>query len=602
MTETERNEMESYVKKNLASQRSSCKNYLPTSRYYHGFTRTTMSTAKEKVGLIFSLLLSIGEEKCENIATSMFCRQQKKYNKILYSDSNDCVIRGDSSFFKNNNKQKRMERSKIQVNVLISLLHRYGFHNVLNENFDELQVEFLLSEVWSLSSTFQKVSCKQISTNQMEFIKMRTNHFYLELRKDQDEKEKNKHIKELKEVFESVSHQSPTSIQKHYLLSNITSTSGPTSAILSNIKNFKNLLALALCYRSTLHHWELLQESEKQLDVLASAITSFLSQFHQIIYRGDDTVDTATPKMHSHKSPIYNIKKYGTPMGWDASLGERGLKTWAKLVSKTAQKQSNEIFLSQTAERVSERLLLISSIMYDGPRNDHPDNTNPTSYKNPTSSKKIWTRKEPNYIYNTKDDRTMKVTNKGERNLMEENPYNKQILQALKEWEGNDAEISIWNEISYFEYGEKQYLRAAPSFDKFGDYYDWATIQYDKDINQEDPAKLLLFYRSNNNIPSALILPCKWHKRTDKEYDTLISKRFQVQFHTNNYPQIRTIPIEKIKYCVFGMEHQQYEGPLPPPSKTTSEKNKFKVDVVLPQREWIYQFMNYGESELKSSN
>ena len=89
-----------------------------------------------------------------------------------------------------------------------------------------------------------------------------------------------------------------------------------------------------------------MHESEQDLDVLSETIPRFLKLFHGIVYRRDDTVNTSTPKMHSHKSPVKNIKMFGTPMGWDASLGERGLKIWAKLVAKTAQKQSPDIFLA----------------------------------------------------------------------------------------------------------------------------------------------------------------------------------------------------------------------------------------------------------------
>jgi hypothetical protein len=80
--------------------------------------------------------------------------------------------------------------------------------------------------------------------------------------------------------------------------------------------------------------------------------------FDTIIYRGDDTVDSDTCKIHTqlHNARIH--KFFGNTMQYNMAMGERGLKVWAKRVSKTAPKQGRDKFTFTTSARVGERMLL----------------------------------------------------------------------------------------------------------------------------------------------------------------------------------------------------------------------------------------------------
>ena len=53
-----------------------------------------------------------------------------------------------------------------------------------------------------------------------------------------------------------------------------------------------------------------------------------MQYFDTIIYRGDDSVDTDTCKMHSQLHTDY--KYFGGLMQYNTETGERGLKTWGK--------------------------------------------------------------------------------------------------------------------------------------------------------------------------------------------------------------------------------------------------------------------------------
>ena len=383
----------------------------------------------------------------------------------------------------------------------------------------------------------------------------------------------------------------PQNINKHNTIPKQSSTS-PTAAILSDLDKFRQLLCLALCYRSTMHHWDKLRETDRDTGVLSQAISNFLELFDKIIYRGDDTVDTSTTKVHSHKNAPNNIQQYGSPAGWNCSTGERGLKTWAKLVSKTAQKQRLNAFTLQTSFRVTERLMMQRVKEVYETNNSKNDDNDTASID--TSTK--WGRKQPHYIYDTKNKITWKLSAKGKKFRIQ-TPFHKQIVTALSKWE-KDRHVSVWNDVIKYYYGEKQLFRASHNYDKFGSYYDWVTVTYDNEAHQDDPAKLLLMYETSTGKKHALILPCCWHGINDRTHDTMISTRYRIQFHTNNYPQILSVPIDDINYGVFGMEHMKSSDVIPGKVTSKEAQKKYQVDIVLPQSEWVHQFMSYGKTSL----
>ena len=609
-TETERLRLEAIIMKYFSGFRSSVKYNLPRGKYTPGFTRTTLLTSEEKVGLIFSLFLILGTTEAASIFTTMMVRQQNKYNEIKYLSHDQVKERNSSHFHKDIGKKKPMTRNKQTVQSIVRFLSHYGFEEVLNNEYDELQTEYLLTETWSCMKSFPPVKFHpDIAKNKM--LNRISNKLFIEMRKTNssstnlsiDQQHINKKIK-LSHHSGSVKKnqvnspqqqeiQEPTNISKHNKLRINTITTGPTSAILSDLHQFRKLLAISLCYRSTMHHWDKLPELSKDTHILTLAIDSFLELLDKVIYRGDDTLDLGTTKIHSHKSAPRNINLYGSPAGWNCSTGERGLKTWAKLVSKTAQKQKLNTFTFQTAARVTERLLLQRTKELLSPSDVSPISTVDTNTI-------IWSRKVPHYMYDTEHDLMWKLTPEGQK-IKVLNPFHKQLISALKEWEPK-RQVKIWNEATFYYFNEKQHVRASHCYDKYGAYYDWVTVRYESENIQDDPVKVLLLYETVGNIKSALVLPCHWHRKQDSQHDTMISKRYRIQFHTNKFPQIRSIPLSKFQYSIFTMEHMQYEGPLPPKVTSHDVEQKYQVDVVLPQSEWVHEFMTYGKQQQEDNS
>jgi hypothetical protein len=112
---------------------------------------------------------------------------------------------------------------------------------------------------------------------------------------------------------------------------------GATSAILTDVDGFRNLLETALCFHSFIHYFgDLPKEMREDHDLIGHSVRSFVELYNTVVYQGDNTVDCDTCKIHAHLHVPKDIIKFGNPMNWDAGKGERGLKVWAKLCGMTS--------------------------------------------------------------------------------------------------------------------------------------------------------------------------------------------------------------------------------------------------------------------------
>jgi hypothetical protein len=135
---------------------------------------------------------------------------------------------------------------------------------------------------------------------------------------------------------------------------------GYTGAILSDADTFCSFVELMLCYHAWCHKSnELREEIQGDMELVSFSARTVVQYFDTIIYRGDDSVDTDTCKMHSQLHTDY--KYFGSLMQNNTEMGERGLKTWAKKMAKTALKHGRDVFTHSTSNRVGEMLLLNSA-------------------------------------------------------------------------------------------------------------------------------------------------------------------------------------------------------------------------------------------------
>jgi hypothetical protein len=113
MTEGDRLQMENIIKDLFKSKRSSVREDLPRGKFTSGFSKTTLLTAGEKIGLILALHVALGTETGNLLYNKVLGKIQQKYENLPSECGGDTIPkRGEVYFFKEI-KKKRMER-KIQ--------------------------------------------------------------------------------------------------------------------------------------------------------------------------------------------------------------------------------------------------------------------------------------------------------------------------------------------------------------------------------------------------------------------------------------------------------------------------------------------------------
>jgi hypothetical protein len=147
-------------------------------------------------------------------------------------------------------------------------------------------------------------------------------------------------------------------IPKHCQKKPVVKGSGYTGAVLSDMPTFTALVEYLLCFHAWCHYSSNLPiELQEDFELIAFSSAMVVQYFDTIIYRGDDSVDTDTCKIHSQLHHSYTIARFGDPMQYNTEVGERGLREWAKRLARTALKHGRDKFTESTSDRVKERLL-----------------------------------------------------------------------------------------------------------------------------------------------------------------------------------------------------------------------------------------------------
>jgi len=347
-----------------------------------------------------------------------------------------------------------------------------------------------------------------------------------------------------------------------------------------------------------------------------------LELIKRCLYRGDNTLDMLTCKIHCHHQTCSAIPVYGDPSQYEAGSCERGLKTWAKRASRTAQKNQNvEVFSLQTASRVSDSLLLAkaSDIMGANTSERHHNKkwvniwhkalaetvTTETAH---LSGNYFFARSQPHYHFDTKlgcitkDHRTGKIV-EGTSVKILDSEFHKQILYAVKkieEVEGCSTDIqkktvlNIWTEVRD---GQGNYLRATPNYAKVGPWYDWVFVHF-RANNGEDtflPAKCILFYLDSKNIPSALVHGVGW-KPIENKVRSMIFTEWQKEYK-GGLASLTKVPISSIQQGLYAFEPTFYdENDVPLTSKKLrrpEDLKKERVFVLSPRSTWASKFYQW---------
>ena len=126
---------------------------LPKGKFSSGFSRTTLLTAGEKIGTVFSLYVALGTVEGSRLFTKVLMQIQAKY-ELLGKKGDQLPKIADEHFFAEST-QNPLPRTRNGVNNLLKILkhNELGFMMHLHP-FDALQVEYLLQSIhWILKQS-----------------------------------------------------------------------------------------------------------------------------------------------------------------------------------------------------------------------------------------------------------------------------------------------------------------------------------------------------------------------------------------------------------------------------------------------------------------
>jgi hypothetical protein len=395
-------------------------------------------------------------------------------------------------------------------------------------------------------------------------------------------------------------------VKKHGRIKPYTKGTGSTSAVLCDVKPYVHFIELALCLHAYLHYSkDLTLDTRCKPEIFDRGIREFLRLFNEYVYRGDDSVDTDTCKIHCHLHIMENILNFGDPMQYDAAKGERGLKDWAKQISQTAQKCGIDIFLFQTIHRVSTQQLMQRAQQLELWQKREKEKSNPQTHIEASTPRPVMNRKLPHFRYKTRLKVLYAVDRKGNEALATEKTglVDKRILSKIERDHQDLEEIDIWGEIYLTTATSEggQLLRGHPTLDRFGEMFDWVAVTFDTAEPSEEglvgPAKILAFYKDNDGVERAVVHATNVTTgRETKAGNTLLIQNVRLEFNPRGFPALRTIRVDQIDRGIMAFEHTNFDGPLPPTINYSTEKSKFVVSCFVDRADWAYQFYDWANS------
>ena len=392
-------------------------------------------------------------------------------------------------------------------------------------------------------------------------------------------------------------------VKKHGRIKPATKGIGSTAATLCDVKMYVQFVELALCLHAYLHYSKDLPfENRCQPEIFDRGIREFLKQFNEYIFRGDDSVDSDTCKIHCHLHILQNILMFGDPTQYDAAKGERGLKDWAKGISQTAQKCGIDIFLYQTIQRVST-LQLIQGAQQIELRRQYNEEREVDTEDSP--ARPVMNRKIPHFQYDTVKHILYSLDRKGNAVVATEKTgiIDKRILSKIEKEHKDLSVIQIWGEIylSTDSTNDGQLLRGHPTFDRYGELFDWVVVDFETEQegtigHVTGPAKVLAFYRDEKGSERAVVHVTHFTSGRETNLgNTMLVQNNRLEFDIRGNPALRTIRVDQIDAGLLAFEHQNFKGPLPDKLNHRKDRNKYVVSCVEPRQNWAHLFYTWAK-------
>ena len=372
------------------------------------------------------------------------------------------------------------------------------------------------------------------------------------------------------------------------------------------MQTFVSFVELMLTYHAWCHYSsDLPRDLQEDLDLNRFSRSMVVQYFDAIIYRGDNTVDSATCKLHSQ---LHDTTEYfGDQMGHNSETGERGLKVWAKGASKTALKHGSDKFTQSTSDRVGETLLLNCAL-------DHVRRKLARhAVSLPLTHTRRLRRKMPHFRFDREEqqsstDKLLSFDRQGKSQQPNETTGTIQssILKAIDEIEasrGHEQQfIDIWCEA---ELPCGQQIRCWPQYrQNEGGRYDWAMIKFESTEEESVvyPGKVLALYEDLDGKFKALIHSTDYKTPNKVEGpfgDSRLVTHYRLHFDSSGEPTLYSVPFEDIMGCVMAYEAVLYDEPLVRKVRDAAARRQHTVMVIRPRRDWAMLFLHWMK-ELKA--
>jgi hypothetical protein len=623
LTAKEKENMEDMTRSFLNSQRSSVRSNYPRWRLQHGFSRQTLMTSTERVGSLFALSLSIHHAGIRSLMKSAHARQINKYQDTSGDDEEqqpqfffqqhmqylDSQVPDPPKCNKFNVKEKkgkpckdvsktmgkvkptaeRKDTRPVEYPLFESTLRhmvRHGFNLEIMDHLDVYQVNQMIShcaaEVFKTTQYPASYPLQSIEGVYTEFeLDVPIPEKYLV----QFKKSMQPNYKQILSKNQCMT--VADSVPKHFLKKTPKKGDGPTSAVLcKSIGTLLVFLEVVLCFHAYCKYsTSLPQKFQNCYETIQAGNQYVIEYFQKIIYRGDATVDSRTPKIHSQCRMPIAFSRLKSLMNACCELGERLLKTEAKGIARTAQQRSNGVFECQVMDRIQERVLLDSFGVY-------VDSLSQSSSELPNLIKKNqFARKHPNFVFAPAKgdlwacDRKYK---EGKPNK-ESGFIDEYVLQYLKEHEPDMAYIDIYNEVILRDGGMR--VRASPNYNNSGPWYDFVNVKWDSGMF---PAKCLCFYRKFDQGCSKFDQGCSnyemkalIHSVDDKslgrvtgKMNTLLTYHYNMLYDRNQNPKLHVVDVASIDSAVICYPHQR--------SNQMFNAASPGIMYIVPRNQWAY--------------
>jgi hypothetical protein len=287
------------------------------------------------------------------------------------------------------------------------------------------------------------------------------------------------------------------------------------------------------------------------------------------IMMADDTVDTDTCKIHTQ---WHTNRYFGGPMQSNTETGERGLKTWAKKVARTALKHRRDVFTQSTSNRVGEMLLLNTAselVMRKQVKKTKVSTSGPAATRTTVIHRTV-----PHFRFKTEAQEVISLNQQDVETVPDTTTgiIQREVSKALSELEGEKSQqrfFDIWCEAAL---PSGQIVRCWPQYrGNQGCKYDWVLAKFQLDDEGDKGvvpylAKVLAMYKDIDGKFKVLVHSVAYKTVTNIEGpygDSRLVRHYRLEFNDRSGdPNVYSLPFKDIVKCVVAYESVKYQEPL----------------------------------------